>query len=51
MFTEFQLEIRVSDSHTFAVDVFYTACNRLRTKTAGMPLLVEDVYSFEKCLY
>ena len=49
--TEFQLEIRVSDSLTFAFDVFYTICDRLRTKTAGMPLLVEDVYSFEKCLY
>ena len=38
------------DSLTFAADVFRTVCDRLRSKTADLRLLVEDGYSFEEWL-
>jgi hypothetical protein len=40
----------VPDSLTFAVDVFRTVCERLRSKAADLRLLVEDGYSFEEWL-
>ncbi len=39
------------NSLTFAVDVFCTVCDRLRSKAADLQLLVEDGYSFEEWLH
>jgi len=41
----------VPDSLTFAVDVFRTVCDRLRSKAADLQLLVEEDSSFEAWLH
>jgi hypothetical protein len=41
----------VPDSLTFAVDVFRTVCDRLRSKAADLRLLVEAGFSFEEWLH
>ena len=40
----------MSDSYTFAVDVFRTVCARLEAKAADLRLLVETTSSFEEWL-